>query len=147
MASATQITGGSSHAEGIAVLSRAECLELLAAGYFGRIVVAAPDGSVPIVRPVNYVFDPRSQAVIFKTAAGSKLFALLRSSRAAFEIDHADAQTRTGWSVIVRGVAEEVRNPTEIRRLERLGVDKWAGSDGDRWIRVRAGTVSGRRIG
>lgn len=147
MASATPTTSGSTRTGDTVVLSRAECLELLAAGYFGRIVVAAPDGSVPIVRPVNYVFDPRSQAIIFKTAAGSKLFALLRSSRAAFEIDHADAETHSGWSVIVRGVAEEVRNPTEIRRLERLGVDKWAGSEGDRWIRVRAGTVSGRRIG
>lgn len=144
MASATPTTG---QLGGTVELSRAECLELLAQHNFGRVVVAAPDGSVPIVRPVNYVFDPRSQAIIFKTAAGSKLFALLHSTRAGFEIDHADPETRRGWSVIARGAAEEVRNPTEIRRLERLGVDKWAHSEGDRWIRVRTGTVSGRRIG
>ncbi len=128
-------------------LTREECLALLAERHFGRVVVAAPDGSIPLVRPINYVFDPRSQAVVFRTAGGSKLHALLRSARAAFEIDDADADTRTGWSVIVRGVAEQVRAPTEIRRLDRLGLDSWVFDEGDRWIRIRTGTISGRRVG
>jgi hypothetical protein len=49
--------------------------------------------------------------------------------------------------VIVRGVAEEITNPTELRRIDGLGLDPWAPGHKDRWIRIRVNTVSGRRIG
>lgn len=88
-------------------LSREECLTLLSWHRVGRVVVSG-SGATPVIRPVSYVFDEPSQSVVFRTANGSKLHWLTRTARAAFEIDDADHVTRTGWSVIVAGVTEEV---------------------------------------
>lgn len=126
-------------------LSRDECLRLLAANSFGRLAVSAADGA-PVIRPVNYVFDERDQSVVFRTAVGSKFHALLRSASAAFEIDGIDQSSQTGWSVIVRGVTDEVTNARSLRRLHELGLEAWAPGSKAHWVRIRARTVSGRRI-
>ena len=126
-------------------VSREECLSLLAANSFGRLAVSS-GGDRPLIRPVNYVFDERSQSVSFRTAVGSKLFFLTRAARAAFEIDGVNEATKTGWSVIVAGVTEEVSHPHELRRLEELGLETWPAGDRSHWVRIRAATVSGRRI-
>lgn len=127
------------------VLTRHECLELLSAQHVGRLAVNGP-GTAPIVRPVNYVFDPHAQAVVFRTAAGSKLHALLHETHAAFEVDDLDTTTRTGWSVIIVGVTEPLTKSDEIRRAEALGLDSWAASGASNLVRIRAWTVSGRRL-
>jgi uncharacterized protein len=127
-------------------LSREECLRLLAANGFGRLAVALADGA-PVIRPVNYAFDESSQSVVFRTAHGSKLHAVLQVAEAAFEIDEADEGSRTGWSVIIHGMAEQVTNQTEIRRLDALGLTPWAPGHKPHWVRIRARTVTGRRLG
>jgi uncharacterized protein len=126
-------------------LSRAECLNLLGRTHFGRLAVSRGEGA-PIIRPLNYVFDPRSQSVVFRTAEGSKLHGLLRAREAAFEIDGIEPGGRTGWSVVVIGTAEEVTSPSEIRRLDQLGLEVWAPGPRSHWVRIRARTLSGRRI-
>lgn len=126
-------------------LTRQECLELLAAGGFGRLAVNG-GGPAPILRPVNYVFEPHSQSVVINTTEGSKLHSLLRETHATFEVDAVDPTTRTGWSVIIVGVTEALRKPAEIRRLEALELDSWAPGDKPHWVRIRAWTVSGRRL-
>lgn len=100
----------------------------------------------PVIRPVNYLFDERSQAVVFRTAPGTKFHALLRSANAAFEIDGIDEASRTGWSVIVRGVTDEVTDRSEIQRLDGLRLESWAPGPKEHWMHIRAWTVSGRRI-
>lgn len=127
----------------LVLLPRDECLRLLGSHTFGRLAVAM---DTPIIRPINYVFDERSQSVVFRTADGSKLHALLLSANAAFEIDGIDPGSRTGWSVIIVGMAEEITSPSEVRRLDRLGVEHWAPGRKPHWMRIRAWTVSGRRI-
>jgi nitroimidazol reductase NimA-like FMN-containing flavoprotein (pyridoxamine 5'-phosphate oxidase superfamily) len=126
-------------------LARDECLRLLGANSFGRLAVSMGEGP-PVIRPVNYVFDQGSQSVAFRTATGSKLHALLKAARAAFEIDGVDEASRTGWSVIIVGVTEEVTSPNELRHLNALGLDTWASGSKAHWVRVRARAVSGRRI-
>ena len=126
-------------------LGREECLSLLASNRFGRLAVAGGH-DVPIIRPVNYVFDESSQSVAFRTADGTKLHALVRATNAAFEIDGLDHATRTGWSVIIVGVTEQVTNPVETRHLDSLELDAWAPGEKHHWIRIRARTVSGRKI-
>ncbi len=123
-------------------LSREECLRLLAKNSFGRLAVTMKDQ--PIIRPVNYVFY--EQSVVFRTAHGSKFHALLRAARAAFEIDGIDQRSRTGWSVIIHGVTEEITNPSDVRRLDGLGLETWAPGPKPHWVCIRAWTVSGRRI-
>jgi uncharacterized protein len=127
-------------------LDRNECLRLLASTSIGRIAITVPESAEPLLRPVNYVFDEPSQSVLIRSGPGSKLHAVLHSAKAAFEIDGTDMVARVGWSVIVHGVTEEVTNPNEVRRLEGLGHDPWAPGLKGHWIRVRAYTVTGRRI-
>ncbi|HZU60369.1 MAG TPA: pyridoxamine 5'-phosphate oxidase family protein [Solirubrobacteraceae bacterium] len=126
-------------------LSRDECLELLASHSFGRVVAVMRDGA-PVIRPVNYVFDRSSQSVAFRTAPGSKLHALVHAARAVFEIDGIDQQARTGWSVIIEGVAAEVTRPQDLSHLNQLGLEPWAPGSKPHWVRIRARTVSGRRL-
>jgi len=127
-------------------LGRPECLRLLAATGVGRVVVSVAEWDHPVIRPVNYVFDESSQSVLIRSALGSKLHALLRSAKAAFEIDGTDPVGRAGWSVIIVGLSEEITNPAELQRVEGLGLEPWAPGDKGHWIRIRANTVSGRRI-
>ena len=103
-------------------LSREECLRLLGSHSFGRLAVSQGDGA-PLIRPVNYAFDERSQSVVFRTGHGSKFHVLPRLANAAFEIDGIDEASRTGWSVVMRGVTDEVVGATEIRRLDTLGLE------------------------
>jgi nitroimidazol reductase NimA-like FMN-containing flavoprotein (pyridoxamine 5'-phosphate oxidase superfamily) len=127
-------------------LDRAECLRLLAEGDVGRIAVTVPDWPQPVIRPVNYVFDQSSQSVLIRSGVGSKLHAVICAARAAFEIDGIDPVGRAGWSVIIHGVCEEITNPAELKRIDGLGLEPWAPGHKGQWIRIRANTVSGRRI-
>ena len=126
-------------------LTRRECLDLLGSARFGRLAVSG-GGPAPIVRPVNYVFDPHSQSVVINTAEGTKLHFLLRETHATFEVDEIDPATRTGWSVIITGVTEALTKPDEVRRLDALEPDSWAPGVKRHWMRIRAWTVSGRRL-
>jgi uncharacterized protein len=139
-------TMGSQHpASEMLDLSREECLRLLASNSFGRLAVNLGKAP-PVIRPVNYVFDEPSQSVVFRTAHGSKFHALLRSANAAFEIDGIDPGSRTGWSVILRGVTDEITDPSKVRHLNSLGLEPWAPGDKPHWVHISAWTVSGRRI-
>jgi nitroimidazol reductase NimA-like FMN-containing flavoprotein (pyridoxamine 5'-phosphate oxidase superfamily) len=127
---------------GLEVLPFDSCLSLLAAVSVGRVGFVA-DGEV-FVLPVNFVMD--GQAVVFRTAAGSKLAGAEDKSEVAFEVDNYDDITESGWSVLVRGPAEVVEDDAEIGRLRGLGLRSWAsGADRPFWIRIRPISVTGRR--
>src|SRR5579863_2875191 len=98
---------------GLNEIARADCLRLLAENRLGRLAVNAT-GWTPLIRPVDYVFDERSQSVVFASAESSKLTSLLRSQRVAFETDGLDGG---GWSVIVLGPVEEITNASERGRF------------------------------
>jgi nitroimidazol reductase NimA-like FMN-containing flavoprotein (pyridoxamine 5'-phosphate oxidase superfamily) len=127
-------------------LDRTECLRLLSDAQLGRIAVNVLNWEPPVIRPVNYVFDRSSQSVLIRSGAGSKLGALRGAARVAFEIDGGDPATRTGWSVIIHGVCEEITNRSELRRIAELGLEPWAPGEKGHWIRIRANTVTGRRL-
>lgn len=143
--SACRLAPPSEAAQAVA-LSRAQCLELLAATHLGRVVVTVGAEHRPLIRPVNYLFDQAAQAVTFRCAAGTKLHALMRSASACFEIDDHDAEARTGWSVIIYGVTEPVERATDIVRLEQSALDSLAPGPQPEWIRIRATVVTGMRI-
>ena len=128
-----------------AEIERNRCLQILAAasGGVGRIAVSV---SPPIIRPVNYAFDEKTQSVVFRATSGSQLREGLSSGTAAFEIDGTDPVERTGWSVIIVGEAEEVTDPAEIDRLEGFELEPWAPGPRTHWMRIRATSASGRRI-
>ena len=128
-------------------VDRDGCMRMLAAasGGVGRIALSGP----PVIRPVNYAFDERTQSVVFRSALGSRFRirgGLGSGTRAAFEIDDTDAVERTGWSVIIEGEVEEVTDPAEIERLEDFELEPWAPGVKTHWVRIRATSASGRRI-
>jgi nitroimidazol reductase NimA-like FMN-containing flavoprotein (pyridoxamine 5'-phosphate oxidase superfamily) len=127
------------------VLDRDECLRLLATRRLGRVAVGV-EGWSPLIRPVNYRFDPSSQSVVFRSGQGTKLTGLVRAHAVTFEVDEIDEAARTGWSVIVSGRAEEVVRPGDLAHVEALGLDPWVPGDLPHWFRVRTEMVSGRRI-
>jgi nitroimidazol reductase NimA-like FMN-containing flavoprotein (pyridoxamine 5'-phosphate oxidase superfamily) len=127
---------------GIETLDRTVCLRLLRSHTVGRI--AAVSGGRPIVLPINYAMD--DEAVVFRTAAGTKLSAAVRGSLVAFEIDHTDPIWQSGWSVMVSGTAEEVIDPTVLERLEQLPLRTWAPGAKDHWVRIAPEGLTGRRI-
>ena len=128
-------------------IDRDGCMRMLAAGSggVGRIALS-PSAAPPVIRPVNYAFDDRTQSVVFRSALGSKLRGGLSSGTAAFEIDGTDPVDRAGWSVILVGEAEEVTDPAEINQLEDFELEPWAPGVKTHWVRIRATSASGRRI-
>jgi hypothetical protein len=84
-------------------LSWDECFMLLGQETVGRFVYA--DDLGPAAVPVNYALA--GQDVVFRSEDGSKVRSL-RNHGVAFEVDHIDDASRSGWSVLVRGTSEEV---------------------------------------
>jgi uncharacterized protein len=129
---------------GLDVLDYAECIRLLASKKVGRIGFAIWGG--PEILPVNYVLD--GDAIVFATGAGSKLSGVVRSP-VVFEVDETDEETRSGWSVVVHGNAEQVTS-ADARTLERvrsLPLEPWAEGRKPYFVRVTPRFVSGRRVG
>jgi uncharacterized protein len=127
---------------GLEILRFDECLRLLASVPVGRVGFFA-DGEI-VVLPVNHVVDGHD--VVFRTAYGSKLSAAGGQHLAAFEADHYNEQTRSGWSVLVSGRAEMVDAEADVQRLSRRGLHPWATAvQRPFWIRIRPTSVSGRQ--
>ncbi|MBB6349064.1 pyridoxamine 5'-phosphate oxidase family protein [Nonomuraea muscovyensis] len=127
---------------GLQVLSREECLGLLASTPIGRIVFT--DRALPAVQPVTFRLD--GERVVIRTAAGSKLAAATRQAVVAFEVDEFDPEERTGWSVTAVGHARAVCDPDEIERLAALPLTAWAPGERDHFIVVDVEQVTGRQI-
>ncbi|KJL19921.1 Pyridoxamine 5'-phosphate oxidase [Microbacterium azadirachtae] len=119
-------------------LTESECWERILAAPYGRIAAAAAD-EIDIF-PINHaVLDG---AIVFRTAAGTKLLELTIRQRVAFEVDGADAAE--AFSVVVKGEAEEFDRDAETLAAEDTGVTPWAPESKDRWVRITPTGVSGR---
>jgi nitroimidazol reductase NimA-like FMN-containing flavoprotein (pyridoxamine 5'-phosphate oxidase superfamily) len=126
---------------GLEDLDEDECRRLVAMSTLGRLAVVV-DGR-PLVFPVNFALD--GAAVVLRTDEGTKLFAA-RDGFVAFECDGIDRTYHIGWSVIMTGRAEEVRDLSERSRLERLPLEPWCHVPKPVWLRIRPQTITGRRI-
>lgn len=125
-------------------LDFAQCRELLATGKIGRLVCNAE--RYPVVVVVNYALD--GDTIVIRTHPGA-LLSNAEHANVCFEVDEVDHHTRTGWSVLVRGLAEEVSTHHDADLIARtLASDPqpWAPGDRGRWLRVIPHQVAGRRI-
>lgn len=128
----------------LATLPRDECLRLLASHEVGRLAVV--EGHQPLVFPVNYVLD--GDAVVIRTATGTKLYAASRAP-VAFEVDDIDREHRTGWSVVVTGLAAEITDrdrPDLVQRLRETALDPWPEGEKPNLLRLPTVEMTGRRI-
>lgn len=117
------------------------CLALLRTQSIGRLAISRP-GAPPHLVPVNFTVLRRS--VVFRTAPGTKLD-LLVNEPVSFEVDSWDARTRTGWSVVVEGLAYEASD-REMEIEDDLHLDSVAEQQNSRWVRLMPESITGRRI-
>jgi nitroimidazol reductase NimA-like FMN-containing flavoprotein (pyridoxamine 5'-phosphate oxidase superfamily) len=128
----------------VEILTVAECRELLDGHHFGRFGFVDYVGVFPSIIPVNYLLD--GDKIVIRTDAGSKLAAALRGAPVAFEVDGVDETHQVGWSVVVRGHAEEVTDEDTIAELRQTPLLAWHPRARPRYVRINASQVIGRRI-
>lgn len=119
-------------------LTADECWELLASTSVGRIAWTTARG--PVVVPVNFALDGR--ALHIRTPAYSALVRKADAERVAFEVDRIDEQSHTGWSVLVRGLAEVRYGGAE----KGPHVDSWPSRPKSATVIVAIDEISGRRL-
>ena len=127
---------------GLERLTKVECLDLLGRRQVGRLAVVAHGR--PLIFPVNYAMD--GEAIVFRTAEGTKFDAAVREMAVAFEIDEFDVETEEGWSVVVSGRADEVVGAAQTERVRALPLRPWASGAKDHWLVVHPTTITGRRV-
>jgi nitroimidazol reductase NimA-like FMN-containing flavoprotein (pyridoxamine 5'-phosphate oxidase superfamily) len=125
--------------EGLELLDEDECRRLLAQRSVGRVGLSV--NGLPAIFPVNYRVV--GESIVFATGPGMKLNAAAARDVVAFEVDDVDEEMRSGWSVLVVGVASELDAPT---RQLCAAMDPWAGGDRTHLVRVSTDLVSGRRL-
>jgi nitroimidazol reductase NimA-like FMN-containing flavoprotein (pyridoxamine 5'-phosphate oxidase superfamily) len=127
---------------GLEVLDRSTCLQLLGGARLGRVGVTS--GALPTILPINFrLVDDR---IVFRTGAGSKLDAATNRSVVAFEVDEIDPVWHNGWSVVVTGLAHEVTDAHDRARLDAANIPYWAAAAGERVVGISTEMISGRRI-
>jgi nitroimidazol reductase NimA-like FMN-containing flavoprotein (pyridoxamine 5'-phosphate oxidase superfamily) len=115
-----------------------QCLDLLATQSYGRLGVVVRGR--PEIFPVNYALDA-DRCVIFRTVVGEKLVAAVNHP-VVFEVDRVDPEQRTGWSVVVHGVAHQ----TDRVMPGAAALESWL-PDRPYLIRVTRQSVTGRYVG
>ena len=123
-------------------LSPDRCWELLSQKTVGRLAVSITNH--PDIFPVNYRVDDGK--IVIRTAEGQKLAAAVLGTSVAFEVDALDDATRTGWSIVVKGTAEEPKRLEDYLSAEDLGIEPWAQGEKGRYIQIVPSQVTGREI-
>jgi uncharacterized protein len=122
-------------------LPRRECVALLSGKQVGRAVFT--ERAMPAVVPVTFaVYD---DAIVMCTAADTRLASAASRGVLAFQVDDIDQDTRSGWSVVVVGVAELVTDHVEQATIRSL-LEPWAPGRNEVFIRLPLKVVTGRRI-
>lgn len=127
---------------GLEVLTRAECLNLLRSTPIGRVVVTI--GALPAAFPVNFVLV--GDDVVFKTGQGTKLQAAVTNAVVAFEADGFETFGHSGWSVLIQGHARELSNGAELTNADRARLGAWLPRSPTAIVRVASERVSGRKL-
>lgn len=105
--------------------------------------VAWASGSGPVVLPVNHVVHEGSLWI--RTGAYSSLVREVDDVRIAVLVDEIDRESRLGWSVQLRGIAQVHYHlddvPAQVRELH-----SWAAGPRPMWIQLTPDEINGRRL-
>lgn len=121
-----------------------ECWELIRTAEVGRLGVFTEH--YPLILPVNFGLD--GDVVVVRTAPGPLLWAADHSN-VCFQVDMIDVDTRSGWTVLIRGLAERVgdgHQPAVVERTQQQAAVPWAPGDREEMLRIIPHRVEGRRI-
>ncbi|MFE4695921.1 pyridoxamine 5'-phosphate oxidase family protein [Streptomyces sp. NPDC056738] len=124
-------------------LDRQECLRLLAKVPVGRVVYTRQ--ALPAVLPVNFCLNTDG-SVLLCTSSDSELVRAIDRVVVAFEADEFDAETRSGWSVVVTGRATVVTDRAEHERLAQVGPTSWMPLRNAVFVRIESEMVTGREL-
>lgn len=124
-------------------LDRQECIRLLAKVPVGRVVYTRQ--ALPAVLPVNFCLDT-DDSVLLRTSSESELARAIDRVVVAFEADEFDAETRSGWSVVVTGRATVVTDRAEQERLSQVGPTSWMPLRSAVFVRIESEMVTGREL-
>jgi len=128
---------------GLEILTRDECLELLGSAQLGRVAITRY--ALPAILPVNYAM--LGDDIVFATGTGSKSLAINHETVIAFEVDAIDPTARTGWSVLAVGKARPFdERDADLAAAKQLDLDPWVGRHAVGLIRMPTDLLSGRRI-
>jgi hypothetical protein len=138
-------------ARSVEQLTRVEAMDLLASVPYGRVVFTL--AALPAIRPVNHVLDDGEVVIRTRRLAGIST-ALAEHAEGldqqpdlvvAYEADLIDPVERTGWSVVVTGIARPIIDP---HRLARIGdrLQPWVDSAMDTAIAITPEIVNGVRL-
>ncbi|OQO90076.1 pyridoxamine 5'-phosphate oxidase family protein [Saccharomonospora piscinae] len=122
-------------------LTEAECLALLSTEPVGRLVFT--ENALPAIRPVNFVLDGRD--VVIRTTADSWA-RRVADTVVAFEVDHIVPADHSGWSVVLLGTATVLTDIDALVRVTDFRHRPWAPGPRDRYLLIRTGEISGRRL-
>jgi uncharacterized protein len=123
------------------VMPEREAIALLSSMTLGRVVFTL--AALPAIVPVNYAVQ--DHAVVIRTSQDTRLAAAADGGVLAFEVDQVDPVTRTGWSVVVTGVAEVVTNPRERAIIHGM-LEPYEPGHHDVYVRLPLTVVTGRRV-
>jgi nitroimidazol reductase NimA-like FMN-containing flavoprotein (pyridoxamine 5'-phosphate oxidase superfamily) len=114
-----------------------ECWELLGTRPVGRLVWSGASGLTVV--PLNYAV--REGRILLRTAAYTSLARECRDREVAFQVDDIDADSHSGWSVLVRGYCRDVAAGSDDQ-----APDTWASGTRRVVFAVEAQEVTGRRL-
>ncbi len=124
-----------------AVLGPSECLGLLAQVEIGRLALSMD--ALPVILPVAFALI--DDQVHFWSRRDSKLDAAVDNRVVAFESGAYEPEAGDGWSVLIQGMTQVVRESDFTASLFKPS--QWETSeDRQRMIRIEPRIVTGRRI-
>jgi nitroimidazol reductase NimA-like FMN-containing flavoprotein (pyridoxamine 5'-phosphate oxidase superfamily) len=123
--------------EVVTALSPDECWEMLRAEEFGRLAYRL--GDEVHITPINYAVEGGS--LLFRTAEGNKLLAVVLGSEVAFEIDRYGEESAR--SVVVRGTARLLPGD-EAHRADNVPLRPWSPTLKHNVVEIQPKVVSGR---
>lgn len=138
------VTGNDQAARRALELDGPECWKLLASVPVGRVVFTQQ--ALPAIRAVNHLVD--DGVIIIRSHLGAAIVGHATAEGGAvvcYEADQFDTDLRTGWSVVVTGMARLIRDSDAIERYRGL-LEPWFPGDMDHVIAIEPGIVTGRRL-
>ena len=124
-------------------LSVAQCWSLLGGQETGRIAFLQ-DGRL-MVFPVNYLVH--GNAVYFRTSEDGGLALLPGDLNTSFQVDAHDGDAMAGWSVLVSGRANAVRDESLLTTLWGMrSAAPYGGGQRNMFVGIDPTLVTGRRV-
>ncbi|WP_147103305.1 pyridoxamine 5'-phosphate oxidase family protein [Nesterenkonia populi] len=124
----------------VLTLAEDQSWQLLSTAELGRLVLVV--SGRPDIFPVNFAVQDRT--IVFRTAPGTKLAELTVNDQIVFEADA--VLPEEGWSVIVRGTAEQLQTSDELAAAEALGLETIVPTVKEHYVRVTPTEITGRHF-